>query len=170
MFLLTHSLKLSLIHQASFSLVNFLSQSSIFLLILKLPFSLIHLLSHSLTPFLNHQFSFSLTRFESHSLRTALYKDKKATQKHEDQKHTLTPLVVNIFFLPKSQTTNASKYVGMTTVLLKRSTVKPSLVDELIFGMFVKAMKLGLCTIVMLNVAFIAGSSKQGNALRASVG
>ena len=37
-------------------------------------------------------------------------------------------------------------------------------------GMFVRAVYSGSCTIVVVKVAFIAGSSKQGNALRASVG
>lgn len=86
--------------------------------------------------------------------------------------HTLTfvPCLVVLVLLAKSQTTNASKYVGITGVFSKWSNCQSFSLSVLLMGIFEIEMYLGSCAKVTVNVAFSAGSSKQGNVLRASVG
>ena len=60
--------------------------------------------------------------------------------------------------------------MGIRGVFSKWSNCQPSFFSVLLMGMFAMEINFGSCTKVKVNVAFRAGSSKQGNVLRASVG
>ena len=112
------------------------------------------------------------------SLSTSPIQDYVHTDYHAPPTYKITHIqwLTLITFLwmnslkSKSQTAKATRYVDITTDFWNTLYFQPPISLERLIGIFERAINVGSWAIVTLNVAFMAGSSKHGNAFRASAG